>query len=166
MTFVVLSDTHGRCDRIEKVLSMNKTRDGVLFLGDRLCDVIDVDDAISVRGNCDGISFFGAEPDERMLCFDGVRILMMHGHTHAVKSGTDRAIAYALSRGADVLLYGHTHVREERYYPAGSEIGSLKTEKPIYVFNPGSLATPSDGRPSFGILQIKNSSVLLSHGTV
>ncbi|MBE6577954.1 MAG: YfcE family phosphodiesterase [Ruminococcaceae bacterium] len=166
MTFVVISDTHGRVDRIESVLSKNTMRDGVLFLGDCLCDVLDVRDAISVRGNCDGLVFSDGADTERMLCFDGVRILMMHGHTHSIKSGTDRAIAYALSKGADVLLYGHTHAREERYYPSGSEIAGVKSERPIYVFNPGSLGVPRDGRPSFGILQIKNGSVLLSHGTV
>jgi putative phosphoesterase len=166
MTFVVLSDTHGRDDKIGEVLSMHRERDGVLMLGDCVRDMMSVRDAISVRGNCDGLAFCDGIPTEQMLCFDGVRILMMHGHTHSVKSGTERAIAYALSRGADVLLYGHTHVREERYYPEGSEILGNKTEKPIYVFNPGSLATPSDGKPSFGLLQIKNGSVLLSHGTV
>ena len=165
MTFVVISDTHGRRDRVEKVLSMHQRRDGVLFLGDVQRDVLDVRDAISVKGNCDGLCFGDAD-NERMLCFDGVRILMMHGHTHGVKSGAERAIAYALSKGADVLLYGHTHTREERYYPAGSEIGSIVSEKPIYVFNPGSLGSPRDGAPSFGLLQIKNGSVLLSHGTV
>ena len=162
MTFVVLSDTHGRADRVASVLSRNTQRDAVLFLGDCLRDVMDVSDAISVKGNCDGLLFGGES--EQMLCFDGVRILMMHGHTHSVKSGTDRAVLYALSKGADVLLYGHTHLPEEKYYPAGSNISGTLTDKPIYVFNPGCLGAPNDTHPSFGLLQIKNGSVLLSHG--
>ena len=166
MTLVVLSDTHGRSDRVEQVLSMHKSCDGVLFLGDCLRDVIGVRGVISVRGNCDGSLMSDGTPTEQMMCFDGVRILVMHGHTHSVKSGTDRAIAYALAKGADVLVYGHTHVPDERYYPAGSEIAGEITERPIYVFNPGSLGAPHDGRPSFGVIQIKNGAVLLSHGQV
>jgi putative phosphoesterase len=163
MTLVVISDTHGRADRVREVLSRNKRCDAVLFAGDGIRDVADVEGVIAVKGNCDGFFFGDGADTEVMLTLDGVRILMMHGHTHGVKSGTDRAVAYAISRGADILVYGHTHLPQAKYYPLGSEICGERTERPIYVFNPGSLGSYE---ASFGIIEIKNGSVLLSHGTV
>lgn len=173
MTILVISDTHGRKNRISDVLLLHKKYDALLFLGDGLRDFEYIQDDLcgfaAVKGNCDGFSFFSAEesaPTERMLCLDGVKILMMHGHSHSVKSGTDRAAAYALARGADVLLYGHTHIAENTYYPIGSNIGGAVTERPLYVFNPGSLGEPRYGAPSYGVLEIRNGSVLLSHGNI
>ena len=156
MKLIVISDTHGRRGRIKDVLSL-RDLDGEALSG-----------LAAVRGNCDGFSLFSPQGTvtERMLCFDEFRILMMHGHEHNVKSGTDRAIAHAAAKGADILLYGHTHVREEKYYPEGTLIGGVTLERPLWVFNPGSLGQPSDGISSYGIIEIRNGSVLFSHGTV
>ena len=172
MTVLVLSDTHGRRGRIEDVLSLHSRYDYLLFLGDGLRDIegvsVTVNGLCAVRGNCDVFSL-GAlcdEPTERVLCLDGVKILMMHGHTHSVKSGMERAAAYAYSRGADILLYGHTHVEDNTYFPEGSHIGGVVTERPMYVFNPGSLGEPRYGKPSYGVMEIRKGSVLLSHGTL
>ncbi len=160
MKLVVISDSHGRADRVGRVMDMHRDYDALLFLGDGLYDVCDVAGAVCVRGNCDYMVREGTD-NERMLCFDGARILMMHGHTHSVKSGDGRAIHYAISKGADLLLYGHTHVRKERYVPQGTVIDGQATARPIYVFNPGSLGS---FEASYGLVQIKNGSILLSHG--
>lgn len=168
MKIIVLSDTHGRSYRIDEVLRRNADSDAVLFLGDGLRDF--QTDAIrgfaAVRGNCDGYSFFTGDdtPTELMLTLDGFKFLMMHGHTKNVKSGTELAVAYAYGKGADVLLYGHTHVPHERYYPVGSELCGRITERPIYAFNPGSLGEAGWNEPTFGVIQIKNGQILFSYG--
>jgi putative phosphoesterase len=168
MKIIVLSDTHGRSHRIDEVLKRNADNDAVLFLGDGLRD-FDRDSIrgfFAVRGNCDGYSFLSQEdtPEELMLTFDGFKLLMMHGHTKNVKSGTEVAMAYAYAKGADVLLYGHTHKPEERYYPVGSELCGRTIERPMYSFNPGSLGEAGWGGPTFGVIQIKNGQILFSHG--
>ena len=160
MKLIVISDTHGHADeRIERVLQMHRDCDAVLFLGDGIRDLLglDVRNLFVVRGNCD---FYCPDdvPTERFLTFDGVKILMMHGHTHSVKSGTARLEAYARARGADAVLYGHTHVKEERYCRGHGE------EKGIYLFNPGSLGEPRGDAPSFGVIEIKKGQLLLSLG--
>lgn len=167
MKLVIISDTHGKCSRIVEVLSRNPQYDALLFLGDGLRD-FDVDGLggfVGVCGNCDGISCFGnVMPTERMLCFDGVKILMTHGHKYSVKFGTEALAEYAACQNADVVLFGHTHAPLEKYIPSGIRLGNTVTEKPMYLFNPGSLGAPSSGNPSFGIMEIRGGQVLLSHG--
>lgn len=168
MKLLVISDTHGRGSRIGQVLSLHPRYDMLLFLGDGLRDVdSNIGGVVAVRGNCDSFSLFGdsrSVATERMIDADGVKILMMHGHEKGVKSGIERAAAYAAERGADVLAYGHTHIPEEKYYPAGTELCGKVLEKPLYVFNPGSLGEPRGAKPSFGVIEIKKGQILLSHG--
>ncbi len=169
MKLIVISDTHGRRSRIDDVLALHARYDWLLFLGDGLRDLGEgaYGGLAAVRGNCDVFSLFGGistVPTERVIDADGIKILMMHGHEKGVKSGTERAAAYAAERGADVLLYGHTHVSDERYFPTGTELCGMAIKKPLYVFNPGSLGEPRDGKPSFGVIEIKNRQILLSHG--
>lgn len=169
MKILVLSDSHGASHRIERVLSLNKDYDAVLFLGDGLTDLYSVPSSgvISVRGNCD-MSYLWKEgakaPAEQMMTFDGFKFLMVHGHTLSVKSGIESAMRYAYGSGADVLLYGHTHVRCERYFPEESEFCGIVTDRPMYAFNPGSIGEPRDGAPSFGVIEIRNGQILFSHG--
>lgn len=160
MKLIVISDTHGRADAyIERVLRLHPDRDAVLFLGDGIRDFLglDIGNLFAVRGNCD-IYCPDDVPTERLLTFDGVRILMMHGHTHSVKSGTARLLAYARARGADVVLYGHTHEPIERYVRDSDE------ERGIYLFNPGSLGEPRGNASSYGVIEIKKGQLLLSLG--
>ena len=169
MTLLVLSDSHGHRDNVEKAIHKAGSPEAILFLGDGLRDIDSVFTEIpvfSVRGNCD---FFGAslfdEPDERILRFGEYNVMMMHGHTHSVKSGTERAIAYAASKGADILLYGHTHTRHEQYIPEGTTVLGATLEKPLWVLNPGSIGSTYNGY-SFGTVTIRAKNVLLGFGNV
>lgn len=169
MKLLVLSDTHGRVDRINRVQSLHADADAILFLGDGLSDIcrsnIDVGKLFCVRGNCDGTGVNGLyAPDELSPCFENYSILMMHGHTHGVKRGTELATRYAAVKKADILLFGHTHLPYERYLPSDTDIGGTLLERPLYVFNPGSLGAAWGGRASYGLIQMKNRNVLFSHG--
>ena len=174
MKLLVLSDVHERPDRARSAILRHKDADGVLFLGDGLRDVERLSfpqpnlSIISVRGNCDLFSVGNDIPTERMLGAGSIRVLMMHGHTpHDVKYGEDAAIAYAARRGADLLLFGHTHQRLERYLPEGSDLGGgILLDHPMWVMNPGSIGHPADGVPSYGIVMIEGDRVLLSHGQI
>lgn len=167
MTLLVISDTHGREDRVRELLRLHREAEAVLFLGDGLRDLpeelcsSDRPRLFAVSGNCDPFTFGGASlGEEALLDLGSYRFLLMHGHRHSVKSGTERAVAYASVKGADVLLYGHTHVPEERYLP------QKEGGRPLWVFNPGSLGAPWDGAPSFGLIQIRGGQILFSHGTL
>ena len=170
MKFVVISDVHGRSDLVDKAMSLHRDRDGALFLGDGIRD-INVDRLCEggrlfggVRGNCDFFRMYEQDrdfPEELFLRLGEYNVLIMHGHTHSVKSGVENAASYASQRGADILLYGHTHIPTERYYPQNACIGGYAIGKPLWVMNPGSIY-----EHSYGLLQIKNGQVLISHGEI
>ncbi len=169
MKFVIASDSHGRRDLISELSRLHKSREGFLFLGDGVRDLFSEELSeggklfASVRGNCDYMGVFGADTpqEELLLNIGGFNILMLHGHTQGVKSGIERAAAYALKRDADVLLFGHTHLPLEKYFPEGTELFDIVSTKPLYVFNPGSLS-----QHSYGLMQIKNDQILFSHGEI
>lgn len=173
MTLLVISDSHGNYRRVEEAVSSNKNASAVLFLGDGLRDISylpsDLPPVISVRGNCD--LFPAAQnidvPSEHLISFGEYTILLMHGHLFGVKSSLDRAAEYAASKGADILLFGHTHIPLERYIPAGETVGGITLSKPLRLFNPGSIGRPiCESRASFGIITIRGRDILLSHGSI
>ena len=143
---LVLSDSHGGRDAIERILKAeSKNIDALIFLGDGLRDLelaltkYPRLRAYSVAGNCD----YGAlEPTDGLAAFDGVVIFYTHGHMYGVKYDLDTLADAAAARGADVALFGHTHRRE-----LVRGVGTAAT-----VFNPGSLR---DGG-SYGVITIEN----------
>ena len=59
-----------------------------------------------VPGNCD---YATDVPAQKILFFEGRRILMTHGHTYHVKLGMGLAVKAAREAQVDILLFGHTH---------------------------------------------------------
>lgn len=164
MDILIVSDTHGRRDRLSEVLRRNGA--GVLlFLGDGLRDLEVVPEEVTVRavrGNCD---FTGRDvPEVRVENFGTCRIFMTHGHRFGVKGSLVSATLAAVEADADILLYGHTHVPFGRILPAGFEIGGRILQKPLQVFCPGSLGEPRDGVPAFGTLTLRNGVPLFGRG--
>ena len=169
MRLIIFSDSHGANALMNKAISLNIDAglDGMIFLGDGLSGAKQTANEFSlplyaVAGNCDiGVNVADKHTDEQLLTFDGVKVLICHGHRYHVKSGTEFAERYAQSHCADVLMYGHTHKRDERYIPPSDEYPHA-----MYVFNPGSITLPDNGIYSFGLLEVKNGNILLSHGEV
>lgn len=156
MKCLIFSDSHRRgLSRMERVLSMHPDAEVVFFLGDGLSDLSLLRDPrrtfFFVRGNCDFCSDGTEETAETVLF--GHRIVYTHGHRYGAKSGEDALLALAIERGADLLLYGHTHRQSERCYRVGEEHCTL--------FNPGSIA-----EGDFGLLTLTEKDVLFSHGHI
>lgn len=165
MNLLVVSDTHGRAERLTEVLA--RTHPGVLlFLGDGLCDLDRAElgsvSVRAVRGNCD---FCGAEvPLTRIETFGGYRIFLTHGHRFGVKSSIEPLVAAAAAAGADALLYGHTHIPFTALLPAGECFGGVSLAKPLAVLCPGSLGEPREGTPTFGTLELRENGILPAIG--
>lgn len=176
MTLLILSDSHGRPDRVAEAIRRVKP-DGILFAGDGLRDLAHSDLPASagacplwaVKGNCDwmispvviGDTVLEAE-DEELITVEGIRILLMHGHKYGVKGGPGSAIARAVSREADVLVFGHTHIPVELHL-SPDRTYDIAIEKPLTVFNPGSLG---DHEARFGTLTLRNGQLLFGHGAL
>ncbi len=110
-TAIVLSDTHGNVSAIEKLYDKMKEADYIFHLGDHYYDMEIFkefeDKIISVKGNCDG----GGEDKE--LEIEGIKILLTHGDKYHVKFSLSRLIIRAKEINANVVFYGHTHVKRE-----------------------------------------------------
>ncbi len=166
MDFLIFSDSHGRFDRIGEVLNRQVTRpNAVFFCGDGLRDVSDAElggiRLYTVQGNCDWFSPFGAQTEEH-IPVNGHLILLTHGHLYGVKSGVGALAAHAARVGADIVLFGHTHLPFLQTLAAGEEVGGVRLTRPLYLFNPGSIGM--DG--SFGTLMLNGRDLLFSHGNL
>ena len=95
MKILVVSDSHGRYDRLGTLMSMHADADEILFLGDGVRDLDALADDLpvrAVRGNCD---LFGSGdlPTERLEELGGKRFFLTHGHRYGVKYSLEAAIA-------------------------------------------------------------------------
>jgi putative phosphoesterase len=147
MKIAVFSDSHSDVASIIKTIEKEKP-DIVFHLGDHASDTARiklppyVNALHTVLGNCD----IGDYPTELLIRLDGRLFYLMHGHTKGVKLGLDRAIASAIEKGADALLYGHTHVPKIDFY------------RNLLVFNPGSSRkSPASGQNgTYGVITLEN----------
>ena len=177
--YLVLSDSHGRTAHLTRLIEqLNFRPTAILFLGDGLRDLRVFEEhptwrdipVYAVAGNCDCFFDFTSarEPNCRLLPVGTHRIFMTHGHLYGVNGGVTAAAHNALAQGADVLLYGHTHIAAESYQTlhVRDEQGQY-TEKTLLVANPGSIGEPRDGGGyRFGVLTLTDTSVLFSHGAL
>ena len=172
--YLVISDTHGRAGKLRLVAKVIPFRPaGILFLGDGLRDLDTLSDIPSLRdipvyavsGNCDSFfSLHATEPTTRLLPLGNHKIFMTHGHLYGVRGGLDAVAANALSAGADVLLYGHTHIAAEFTRRMTDAQGNEQT---LLIANPGSLGEPRDGGPCrFGVLTLGDNFALFGHGEI
>jgi putative phosphoesterase len=167
MDLLVFSDSHGHAGEMREVLMRART-DAVFHLGDGVRDAealpLGNTPLYAVRGNCD---LFEERPEEIVMALGGHVILAVHGHRDYVKSGTGTLIRHAVAVGADVVLFGHTHLAQAEYLPAGTPYVGGTLPHALYLCNPGSIGQNADGKgKSFGRLLLQGKDVLFSIGRV
>ena len=144
MRIGVISDTHRITSSIEELGGLIKGLDVLIHLGDNVDDILLIKKfykgtIINVKGNCD---FSEKTPDDRLENIGGKKFFITHGHRYNVKAGLAKLRYKALETGANIILYGHTH------------IGKIDFEEGIWYINPGSASLPRDGERSFAIISI------------
>lgn len=136
MQVLIVSDVHGSGEALRLALYDCPQAPVVFCLGDGVHEYEQAQkdepnrDFCIVRGNCDLAC--GDVPATAVREIEGHRILCMHGHLYGVKQSLLRAEYAARERGADILLFGHTHVPY------------VECRDGLYLCNPGSLGY--DGR--------------------
>ena len=144
---LILSDSHNSTGAVERILHAESDATAVIFLGDGLRDL---EEALTfypkmkvyaVAGNCD----FGAL--EPLDAFDQVVVFYTHGHMYGVKYDLDTLTDAATARGAEVALFGHTHI------PVAEQRGK------VFLFNPGSCGRCYTGPDTYGLLTLENGAV-------
>jgi uncharacterized protein len=148
MKLLVISDTHGNYPMALQAEEAAGDIDAIIHLGDGVNDAILISQALDtevriVAGNCD---LAASAPREQLLEYGGKRLLLTHGDRYSVKHGMDRLFKHGLEAGADVILYGHTH------------IASINTKSDILMVNPGTLSQTSH-KKTFAVLEINSGTV-------
>jgi len=149
MNIMVVSDDHGRDDfeqAYRLALKEYSVIDAVIHAGDtgrfdnsfyeNICGL----SFYAVAGNND----FNNNPRILMIPFEGRQILVTHGHRYDVYNGTDRLYYAAMENGADIVIFGHTHVP---FHHKDSEVEFL---------NPGSLAGIRTREKTFAVLTLSD----------
>ena len=145
MKILIVSDTHGRMENLERVIEMTKPIDALIHLGDvegqedyirRLVPCA----AYMVSGNND---FFSMLPRELEFELGKYKVLITHGHYYYVNTGIEDIKKEAEGRGCDIVMFGHTHRPLIDY------------GKNVIALNPGSLSYPrQEGkRPSYIMME-------------
>ena len=137
MRILIVSDTHRHNENLYEVVNRIGKIDMLIHCGDIECqtemitDVVDCP-AIIVRGNND---FFSNLERDQVFNIENYRIMVTHGHYYNVSLGVDMLVDEALFRGANVVMYGHTHRPH------------MEIRDDITIINPGSISYPrQDGR--------------------
>ena len=164
MNILVFSDSHGHGDRIEDVIRRQITPpDAIFFLGDGLRDLAWINTGgsplYSVRGNCDFYSSDTVE-DELLINICGIRVFSAHGHRYSVKSDHSVMAARAASLGADLMLFGHTHLPLTECFDAGETVCGVTLQKKLHILNPGSIGNYASA--TFGTVTVRNGVILAS----
>lgn len=141
---IVLSDSHGNVNNM--IFAVRQVRpDMMIHLGDCWSDAVRLQKKYPdipmehVPGNCDCT----LEPAERILFIEGKKVMICHGHTYHVKSGYLSLELAAREKGAELVLFGHTH---RVFYDWHNH---------LKMFNPGSIGAPGFGTPpSYGVLSL------------
>lgn len=151
MKILVVSDTHGDFNSLLRAVKAQPDAEVIVHCGDGdeqvqlLKDTYKDKMIVGVRGNCDWNSFL---PSKETLKICGKKIFITHGHLYNAKMGLYKVVCAAREEGADILLYGHTHIAMNTY------------EDGLYVMNPGSC---SGYMASYGILEITENGDVLTN---
>lgn len=145
MKIIVFSDSHGQVDGMIRLVSEEKP-EAVIHCGDYAKDTEALrrksgDLSIyTVCGNCD---YIGKYDEEWEFTICGKKFFISHGHRYGVKRDFQNILYAGAERGADVVIFGHTHI------PYFENIGG------IYLINPGSITF---GKRTYGIIDITEDS--------
>jgi len=142
----VLSDTHRDLNLARTALEQMGEIDLLLHAGDHYNDALVLAEEFglvtkAVIGNCDHSL---SKPKEEILELEGYKILLTHGHRYGVKFGLQRLYFRGLEVGANIIVFGHTHMPVH------------VVEDNIHLLNPGSPTLPRDSsKPSYALIECK-----------
>lgn len=129
MRILVVSDTHGDLNTLIRVVNSQPAAEIIVHCGDGDEQVQFLKDnykdkmTVAVRGNCDWCSSLLSK---EIFTVCSKKIFVTHGHLYNAKYGLYNLVCAARENGADILLFGHTHIPLSTY------------DDGLYILNPGS----------------------------
>lgn len=135
MKILVISDTHGKLNKVRDIYDKLKNIDLIIHAGDYISDGEKLGKefhvpVIAVKGNCDG----GRSSDDFKIAeTEYGNILVTHGHMENVKYQLNTLLYKAMEQKCSAVVFGHTHQ------------ALIDEADGIHFVNPGSLTQPRDG---------------------
>lgn len=147
---MIVSDTHRKHANLSAAVSKEGKIDKLIHLG----DIEGEEDIITgiagpgcevfmVPGNND---FFSPLQAEQEIYIAGKKILLTHGHYYYVSLDLQTIREEGISRGEDIVMFGHTH------RPV------IDIEEEITLINPGSISYPrqADKKPTYIMMEVND----------
>ena len=132
---VVVSDSHGDTQRLERLIVTINSADYFVFCGDGAADVMRLRGSITVpivcvKGNND---FWLKEQltDCTTVMFGATKALITHGHRHGARYGVEQLLDVAKLNDCKLVFFGHSH----RYTDL--------VRDGVHLINPGALCQGS-----------------------
>ena len=145
MKIILVSDSHGRDEALEKILTQYPDADAYVHCGDIEAAPDMFPQFVTVRGNND---LYYEYPEEQVLHIAGPGIYVTHSHRFMYSKRLEQMASKAKSLDCDVVFYGHTHIAAD------------ETVDGVRIINPGSLWRSRDGRgPSYALVTIEEDNV-------
>ena len=132
MRMIVMSDSHNDKEMLKSIIAEHRNNANLfVFLGDGVDEFEDITQfdskikTVIVNGNCD----FNSNADKyELFDFAGKKIFATHGDLYGVKGNLTKLKQTATEKGADICLYGHTHIQHH------------ETDGNLIVINPGAVS--------------------------
>ncbi len=129
MKAIIVSDSHGNSEILEKIFSRERNADCIIHLGDGAGDLAHLTEytgkipVYSIKGNND---FYCHDAVPRVISYIGkLKFYACHGHLLDVKYGLTRLYYTALEQECTLALFGHTHIPHKEVIEG------------VTLFNPG-----------------------------
>lgn len=146
MRILIVSDTHGYSENLQRVLEREKPFHALIHCGDVERQEEEIRQMAGcpcymVAGNNDWFTDLRSELEISLADY---RIFLTHGHTYGVSMGYHRLRDEARRKQAQIVIFGHTH------RPL------IEQGDNLVLLNPGSISYPRQiGRiPSYLIMEI------------
>lgn len=143
---MIVSDTHKRHGNLIEAIYREGAIDKLIHLGDvegeeDIVNEIAGCEVLYVPGNND---FFSNYSKEMQIQLGRYKVLLTHGHYYYVSLDLQVIKEEAISRGMDIVMFGHTH------RPL------ILMEDNVILINPGSISYPRqpDKKPTYIMMEI------------
>lgn len=148
MKVLIISDSHGRDINLKRVINKIKPIDLLIHLGDfeGSFDYISKIAGCPVEAVSGNNDFFSNIDKEKIIKVGKYKVFLSHGHRFGVSYSLDRIKNIGKQYGANIIMFGHTH------------IPYINITEDIWTINPGSISLPrqGDGLPSYIIMDIND----------
>ena len=146
MKILIVSDTHRNHDNLDMIIEQEKPLDLLIHLGDAegFEDYIEAVAECPVEVVAGNNDFFSSLPFEQEIKIGKYKSFLTHGHYYYVNAGMERIKQEGMERGADIVMFGHTH------RPILERIDDM------ILLNPGSISYPrQEGKnPSYVVMDV------------